>query len=450
MKKPDINLIVFIVILIIYVGGQFLIGTYHPIKKQFAYDVPADVDFLYYGAIINSVKKSIPPENPAYAGVKLTQPFLQYYPAALLSIFANPYNSIRILNVIYLILFWLLLRNLFAGKYALQLIIMAAGSVFAVELNASGVDFIARGFTHLPFYILLAAALFCKKLPIRLVSIFAAALLNGYSMLMIIPFLAVITAFNRRREDIYLLLSSIAGTGAASLMVLSEVVELPLHFILVKSFFFDPVEIIKHAAPFIILAVFYRHRDMTILLIIAVIFGSLIHYNPFFPIFLVYFAGAMMLAEGEPRLPGAEPLAGLIAIVLFVGFLSASWLKYNPGKGSYYPRIDSRLDAALEWVRENTEKSDRFLAVNADFNNLALVMQYRSIYLGHTGHVSHIGLKWKERYDNTIKAYRMNHPPEIVDYIFFGPVEKEIFANVRPAYPVAYKDEFVTIYRAEK
>ncbi|MEW5923637.1 MAG: hypothetical protein AB1746_06585, partial [Candidatus Zixiibacteriota bacterium] len=119
MKKPDINFIIFLVVLIIYAVGQSLIGTYHPGEKRFIYNAPADVDFLYYGAIINTVTDHIPPENPAFAGVELTQPFIQYYPAAFLAEMFNPYNSIRILNLLYVILFWLLLKNLFPDRYGL-------------------------------------------------------------------------------------------------------------------------------------------------------------------------------------------------------------------------------------------------------------------------------------------------------------------------------------------
>lgn len=450
MKKPDINFVLFLVVLIIYVVGQFLIGTYHPGEKRFIYNAPADVDYLYYGAIINSVTDHLPPENPAFAGVRLTQPFIQYYPTAFLAKVFNPYNSIRILNLLYVILFWLLLKNLFPGRYGLPLVILFASSVFAVDLNSLGVDFIARGFTHVPFFILLAAAIFCRRLSIRLISIFAAALINGYTMLMVIPFLAVITVINRQKKDIYILASSLLGTLAASLIVSSVVSGKPFYFVLTEGFYFDPIEILKHAAPFIVLSVFFKHRDMTILLAIAILFGAFIHFNPFFPIFMIYFSGAMLLAAGEPRLPGAELLALLIVAVLFVGFFIASWGKYNPCKGGYYPHYDARLEKATEWVKANTDKSACFMAVTADTDDMALIMQKRPVYLGYIGHVAHLGLSWRERYNNITKTYRMNIAPPEVDYVFYGPVEKKYFPKARLDFPVVYQDDNVVIYKARR
>ncbi len=450
MKKPNLNSAIFAALLIIYIIGQFLIGTWQPAEKRFIYNAPADVDFLYYGAIINSLTDKMPPQNPAFAGVKLTQPFIQYYPAALLAKIINPYNTIRILNLLYVILFWLLFRSLFPNRYGLPLIILFASSVFAVDLNSLGVDLIARGFTHAPFIILLAAAIFCKRLPVRLFAIFGAALINGYSMLMVVPFLAVMAILNRKREDIFILVSSILGTLAASLIVSSAVTERPFYFVITEGFYFDPIEIIKHAAPFIVLSVFYKHRDMTILLAVALLFGSFIHYNPFFPIFMAYFCGAMIVAAGQPRLPRAEILAYLITAVLFVGFVSAARAKYDPAKGGYYPRHDIRLDKAMAWIADNTGDTDCFMAVTAENNDLALVMQERPVYLGYIGHVAHLGLSWQERYNNITKTYRMNLAPDEVDYIFYGPVEKKYFPNARPSFPVVFQDENVVIYKARR
>ncbi len=375
MKKLNINLIIFIIILIIYILAQFLIGTYHPVEKQFVFDAPADVDFLYYGAIINSLLNDFPPENPAFAGVKLTQPFLQYYPAAILAKIFNPYNGIRILNVIYLVLFGLLLKKYFPHRYGLPLIILFISSSLLVSINSIGVDFIARGFTHVPFFILISVVLFDKRLSLRLLSVFLAALLNGYLMLIFGTYLAVTLLQRRRRKDLYIFLSSLTGLVLASLIVSSEATEKSIFFIITESFRFNPIEIIKHAAPFLILAFICRHKPMTILLIISIVFGSLIHYNPFFPVFAVYFAGAMLLAAGEINIARAESLVYLFIGVLFIGFLITSYDKYNPQNRHYYPRYDSRLDRAVDWIKNNTEENSKFMTLTADEYDLGLIMQ---------------------------------------------------------------------------
>ncbi len=449
MKKFDINLIMFFIIIVIYIAGQFLIGTYNPDDKRFVYTAPADVDFLYYGAIINSVLNDFPPENPAFAGVKLTQPFLQYYPAAILAKIFNPYNSIRILNVIYFVLFGLLLKKYFPRRYGLPLIILFAASSLFVSINAVGVDFIARGFTHVPFFILITVVLFDKRLFLRLLSVFLAGLLNGYLMLIFGAYLAVVLLLHRNRENLYIFISSLLGLLLASLIVSSEAVEKPFYFILSESFGFNPVEIIKHAAPFLILAYICRHKAMTILMTISIVFGSLIHYNPFFPVFMIYFAGAILLASGEIKIPKAESLVYLFICVLFIGFLISSYDKYNPDNRHYYPRYDSRMDKAIDWIKDNTAKNSTFMALTADENDLGLIMQYRPVNLGYIGHISHLGLQWRQRYDDLLKSYKLGIIPKNIDYIFYGPIEKKYFPNAPIKLPACYKDDYVEIFRAE-
>jgi hypothetical protein len=64
---PD--LVLFLMVLALFMAGQFLIGSYLPEDGSFHYDAPADVDFLYYAGIINQMKHGFPPQNPAYGGV---------------------------------------------------------------------------------------------------------------------------------------------------------------------------------------------------------------------------------------------------------------------------------------------------------------------------------------------------------------------------------------------
>lgn len=447
MKRFDANLIFFIVILILYIVGQMLIGTYHPGEKKFVFDAPSDVDFLYYGAIINSLLDNMPPENPAFSGVKLTQPFIQYYPAALLAKVFNPYSSIRILNLVYLVLFWMLLKNIFPDRYGIPLAVLFASSTPAAFINASGVDFIARGFTHLPFFLLITLALFGRNLRLRTVSTLLAALINGYLMLIILPYLLIMAIWQRKREDIYILASSLVGLAAAALIVSSAATEKPFYFIFSESFRFSPWEILRHATPFLILAFFYRNKRMLTLLVVAVAFGSLIHYNPFFPVFMVYFSGAMLVAGGERRNRLANITAYVIVAILFVSYLFSAYDKYNPREGRYYPRYDSRLDGAINWVSENTGQGDAFMALTVEQSDIGLIMQHRPVYLGYIGHVSHLGLNWEKRYDNTIKTYRMGQAPDGIDYIFYGPTERKYFPNAHLPYREAYRDSSVSIFR---
>ncbi len=448
MKKPDINLIIFITILIIYVAAQFLIGTYHPTDKKFVFNAPADVDFLYYGAIINSLLNDFPPENPAFGGTRLTQPYFHYYPAAILAKLFNPYNSIRILNILYLILFAYVLYRLFPDRYGIALLILFTASTLFVDFNALGVDFIARGFTHIPFFILITLALFHKKQTVRLISVFVAALFNGYMMFMIVPFLFIELLLHRNKESLYLFLSSVIGLIFAGWIFSSDLIEKPFYFVFSESFYFEPFEMIEHAIPFLILAYLCRQRSMTILLIISLLFGSLVHYNPFFPVFIVYFSGAMILASGEVIIKRSETLIYLFMAFLFVGFIISAFDKYNPDKKNYFPRYDNRLNSAEEWISKNTDKEEIFAALTVDEREMALIMEYRPVYLGYVGHLAHLGINIRPRYNNITKLFRMNVIPDEVDYIFYGPLERRYFPGFYPPLQRVYSDSFIVIYRA--
>jgi len=447
MKQRDYQVFIFAGIVLLYVVGQFVIGTWNPDDGRFHFDAPADADFLYYAAITNSVPDNFPPHNPAFAGVKLTQPYLQYYPAALLAKIINPYNAMRLLNVLYLVLFGLLLRRYFPGRYGFPLLILFTASTFGVAINAAGVDFIARGFTHVPFFLLLTVALYEKSLKWRLPALVGAAFVNGYLMLMVIPFLCIIAILEKKKELYYLLATGVLATALSALFISSEVTARPWHFIITESFYFDPIEIIKHAVPFIILSVLYRERRMAVLLVIAGVFGIFIHYNPFFPVFVIYFAGALMLAGGEVRIPKSKLPAGVIAVILFVGFVISAYQKYNPDAGDYYARYDDRIQGAVGWLVENTESSAVIAALTADERDLALIMEKRPVYLGYIGHLGHLGLDWKPRYENTFRLFSSGIAPPEVDYIFYGPVERRYFPNAILPFDTVYSDKAVVLYQ---
>ncbi len=446
MKYNKINKIAFVLILLIYIAGQILIGTYRPQEEQFYFDAPADVDFLYYGAIINQLLNDFPPQNPAYAGVKLTQPYLQYVPAALLGLIIEPYNAIRILNLLYFVLFCLLIKKLAPQRYGLAVVILFAASVPGAFINAIGVDFIARGFTHIPFFLLVTYSLFGENMYIRMAALFSASLTNGYLMLIILPFLTIKLLLDRNREVLFILISGIIGTGLSAIVISSEAVNKPFYFIFSESFWIAPWEIIKQAIPFIVLSFFFRHRDMIILMVLAIIFGSFVHYNPFFPVFVVYFSGAMMLTFGKMKIRNGDEVAILMSLGLFITFIFAAVNKYSPYSGYYYPHINRDTEKARNWMNDNTNPDDIFMSVTADFDNPSLLMENRPVFLGFPGHVAHLGLNARQRYNDMTKTYLTGQAPEQVDYIFYGPVEKKYFPRANLPFDTVYKDPRVTIF----
>jgi len=448
-KSRYINHAIFIFVIVVYIVGQFLIGTYQPNRDKFIYNAPADSDFLYYAAIADGVFNGFPPQNPAFYGEKLTQPFLQYYPVGILSKITNPYNAIRILNVVYLVLFGLLLMKLFPENFGAAIVILFAGSSFGVTLNALGIDLISRGFTHAPFFLLLTYAMFGKEIKLRVLSVFLCAFINGYMMLMVIPSLAIWFVWEKKREVLFLAIAGLVGLILAALFVSSAASEKPFYFVLTESFRFAPFEIFKHAIPAIIFAALFRQIPATILLAVALIFGSFFHYNPFFPIFTIYFATAIMIVAGFPRFMNVRSFVYAALVLLFFGFVIEAWQKFDPGKRAYYPRVDERLNGAETWIRNNTKYDTCFLAVTADESNMALIMEYRPVYLGAVGHLAHLGLNWKPRYDEILRTFAGGPPPEIVNYIFYGPVERKLFPNPSLNFPIVYEDRDVSIYRTE-
>jgi hypothetical protein len=452
-RKIDLNPAIFVGIIIIYIAGQFLIGTYDADNRKFVYDAPADVDFLYYGAIINQLLNDFPPENPAFGGEILTQPFLQYYPAAILAKAIGPYNGIRVLNVVYLILCGIVLRRYFPRRYGLVCLILFAGSTIGASLNSSGIDFIARGFTHTPSFILFAVALYGKRIAWRVGAIFLAALVNGYLTLIFLPFLAIIWMLERDKKALWLIAGGVLGLGLAAIYFSSALTERSLFSMVIGSLDFAPVEILLHAAPIIILAFIYPQIEAAILLAVSIIFGAFIQYNPFFPIFMVYFAGGITVGGIETASTPRKLIAAAVVLALFCGFIISAYGKYNPEKGDYRPRFDLSLTGAFAWIRENTNKTDCFLALTADENDLGLIMQYRPVYLGYIPHMAHLGLGWKERYDDIQKFYQTGEIPSGVKYIFYGPIERKYFPavqNVLGKLSVAYRDKAAIIFATEK
>jgi len=461
MKKHDLNGIIFACIIVLYIVGQFLIGTYDPQAQKFVFSAPADVDFLYYGAITNQLLDHFPPENPAFCNEKLTQPFLQYYPAALLAKMVNPYNAIRILNVVYLIIAGFLMRRFFPENYGFPLIVLFAGSAVWPTLNSSGVDFIARGFTHVPSFILLIIALYGRRPVARILAIFLAAFTNGYLMLIFLPFLAVLALWKREKQHLLVLAGGILGLALASIYLSSAAPQFSPFSLITQSFTsiaasglltgkFDPLEIIKHALPFVVLGFIFFNREMVVLLIISLIFGAFIHYNPFFPIFMVYFAGSMMITSKLAPTRWKAALGKIVIAVLVAGFLISAYQKYTPFRGAYYPRYDSNLDKGVSWILKNTGRDDSFMALTADEKDLALIMQYRPVYLGYIGHLSHLGLAWKERYDALLRFYQTGIAPRGIVYALYGPIERKYFPNASPIlakFKIAYKDDALAIYR---
>ncbi|MFH1958601.1 MAG: hypothetical protein ABIJ15_09035 [bacterium] len=115
----------------------------------------------------------------------------------------------------------------------------------------------------------------------------------------------------------------------------------------------------------------------------------------------------------------------------------------------YYKKIEP----SLRWIRRNTPKKSIFLVLPPRFfNDIPLVEEERAIYIGYFVYVKRLQLKWKKRYQAALNVFNTKGnviPPE-VDYVFYGPREKELFPFFRPQTRPVYRDGWVEIYKVAK
>lgn len=446
MKKA--NAIFFILVILIYVVGQFLIGSYHPGDQSFHFDAPADVDFLYYCGIINQMKHNFPPQNPAFGGVVLSQSFAQYYPTVILSYLVDTYIAIRIINVLYLVIFGLLLIRYFSSGWGIGLAIIAAGSVGFGMLNSLGIDLITRGFNHFPFFIALTIALFEKKQKwLRFAALFCLGWLHSLSAFIAAIYFCIKLIRERfSRESVSHLVFIGAGLVSAASIVIG-VSDKPFYFMFAEGFWVDISDLWMHSIAGLILVLMARKSDLIIFFAVAFIYGILFHHNPFFPIFLIYYISGLAAIEiwnSRKRLAWV-PLSA--AIILFIGFVTGAIDRYNSLEGTYLPRIDEVYSKAGVWLENNTPSDAVILTIPPDHDWSCRLQEKRALYLGFVGHAAHLGLDWKKRAEKIYGLF-LNSAVYIgeIEYVVFGPTEKLIFPNFSlDRYPV-YRDSQVVIW----
>lgn len=447
-----IDLIFLILVLAVYITGQALIGAYLPADGEFHYNTPADVDFLYYAGIINQMKYSFPPQNPACGGVPLSQSFIQYYPVVALSLVMSPYVAMRILNLIYLILLALVLRRYFPRGWGVGLAIITAGSVGFGLINSLGVDLIARGFNHFPFFIAFFVAVCERKIHwLRYSCLFLLGWLHSFSALLALLYFAGIAVADRPDRDrvIDTVICFLGLASAASITL--GVADKPFYFPFVEGFRVDLTDLWMHAVLPLVLVIFARDRRTYILFSVAFIFGLLFHYNPFFPVFMLYIAGGWAAMEIYAR--GSETTAAAYAVAgtLFIGFIVAAIGKYNPNNGNFVPHLDREYAGAAQWLKQNTPPESVLLTTILEPDWDCRLMETRAVYLGFIPHVAHLGIDWRNRAEKILTFFRK--PPVYMsetDYVVYGPAERKVFPNFRLDWSPVYSDENVTIWTTRR
>lgn len=440
--------IFFILIVLIYAVGQFVIGSISPDDGTLDLSAPADVDFIYYAGIINQMRHSIPPQNPAYGGEPLSQSFVQYYPAALLSIILNPYVAMRILNFVYVILFAAVLRRYFRTGWGAGLSVMAAGSIGFGLINSLGIDLIARGFNHFPFFIAFTVALFEReKRLMRYSCLFLLGWFHSFSALLALLFFVGETVAARFSRDriVDTAICALGLVSAASITL--GVADKPFYFPFIEGFGLDLTHLWMHAVPVMVLLVFVRNTRIALLGGIAFLFGLLFHYNPFFPVFMLYFAAGWAVMEINVLKERLRVFSHITAAVLLIGFIIGAVAKYNPYEGRFVPIRETEYTGARRWIEENTPAEAVLLAVPIQPGTISRLMETRALYLGFPPHVAHLGIDWRNRAGKILTYFR--NPSVYIgetDYVVFGPAEHKLFPEFRLDSSPLYRDEFVTIW----
>jgi hypothetical protein len=456
MPRNDSHIIIdslfFALVVAVYIIGQILIGAYLPADDSYYYDAPADVDFLYYAGIVNQMKYSFPPQNPAYGGVPLSQSFVQYYPVVALSLVMSPYVAMRILNLVYLILLALVLRRYFPRGWGIGLAIISAGSIGFGLINSLGIDLIARGFNHFPFFIAFFVAVFEKRHAwLRYGCLFLLGWLHSFMALLALFFLAGVAITERLNRDriIDVVICFLGLVLAASITL--GVADKPFYFPFVEGFRVDLTHLWMHAVLPLVLVFFARDLRIYILFFVAFFFGLLFHYNPFFPVFMLYIAGGWAAMEIYARLRQDAIIAYAVAGILFVGFIVGAIGKYNPNNGNFVPHLDPYYTGAARWLKTNTPPESVLLTTILEPGWHCRLMETRAVYLGFIPHVAHLGIDWRERAQKILTFFRK--PPVIIaeiDYVVYGPAERKLFPNFRWDRVPVYSDTYVTIWTARR
>ncbi len=442
------DVICFLLVVMVYLVGQASIGAYLPEGGSFHYNAPADVDFLYYAGIINQMKHAFPPQNPAFGGVPLSQSFIQYYPTLVLSYIMNPYLAMRVLNFAGMLVLAFVLRRYFPRGWGAGLMIIAAGSVGFGLINSLGTDLIARGFNHFPFFIAFVVAIFERKRQwLRYLCLFLLGWLHSFSALL--AFLFFVFAAAAERFDRARILDSAAcllGLASAASITIG-VADKPFYFPFVEGFRLDIGDLWMHAAVPLVLILLSRNTRIFVLFGIAFVFGMLFHYNPFFPVFMLYLSGAWAAMDLCARRKPMRPVAYAAAMLLFAGFIVGTVTKYDPGKSGFVPHLDPAYEGAAEWLEANAPADAVLLTAILEPGWRCRLMETRATYLGFIPHVAHLGIDWRERAQKIFTYFRN---PSVymakTDYVVYGPAERKLFPNFGLGRVPVYRDAHVTIW----
>lgn len=446
------NRICLLVVILVYIAGQFFIGAFSPIEKGYFPDAVFHMDFLNYAAILKQFYTSFPPPNPNFGGIPLTQSWLHHIPGALLSQFISPILSIRIFNFLWIIAFILALRRYFPRDFGILAFLLLCISTPGWCVNPLSLDLIIRSFHHTPVFLFLLIVLFEKSRFLRCIAALLLPWLHGLLALAVFPFFILDTIFIRNREKIFSLLFLTIGIYTYAVFLTRFSAENQIAFFLQKISF-KPEEPLTHVLPFIPFLIFCREKRWWLMGGVGFILSSLVQWNNYYFIFVLNVAVALAIIDSlKYLLPLFKRALVMVVIICFIFFIDDLCHKYDPqarAQDPYRAYLGTKYKPALDWISKNTTSKDVFLIYPPDnIQSIPFVMEIRPVYLGWAGFAETLGLKASTRKEKAISFYRGKEIENNIKYIFYGPLEKNHFSDFDSSgYPEVYKDNLVSIYK---
>lgn len=450
-----INYLFIIIVFLVYLFGQLYIGAYHPIEKVYRLEAVFHMDFLNYASGVKQYFNSFPPPNPFFSGVPLTRLSFHQLPTALLSQIISPILAIRVFNLLWVIVFILILRRYFPSHYGLLSFLLLCLSTPGWTQNPLGIDLIIRSFHHTPFFICLAAALFEKNKFWRYFSLIILPWIHIILFLGVFVFFFIEALWERKKDELLSFLFITIGLFTFN-MFLGKYSSVSLIPLFLSKIDFKIREPLVHILPFIAFICYCNNKRLWLLGGIAFILAAFIQWQIFYFIHILNFCIAVMLINSLPKLVlPLKKVFWFIIVILFGLFLSDTFFeKYNPANvvDPYRPVILSgEYKKTLSWIGKNTNKKDAFLIYPPEeMSDIPVIALIRPVYLCWALYAEDQGLDYRKRQNEIVSFFNGQTKDIDAQYVFYGPQERRHFPEFSKFnYPIVYKNEFASIYRIE-
>jgi hypothetical protein len=449
LLKKNVNLSCFLFVLAIYLTGQCLIGTALPNSAIWTTPGPIDNDILYYAAQANQIGIQFPPQEPAYAGVRLFRSWLTLIPVTMLTPMTGPYVAMRFLNLVAVLLMAYLSYRYLPGRWGVFLLLLLTTFSPKIKVHSFGINMIFKSFYHLPFYIAFLVIFFEKRHRwLRYFCLLCLPWLHAFSTIAATAFFFAKLLVYRNMQSLLDLL--IAGGGIAIYAFLfSPSDAVPFYELLLQGFYLDPLEPLLHVLIWVPFIYYCQNKDLLILFGTAFVLTSLSHWYPFYFIYFLEFATALIVTEtlGLVSAPIRRAFipAVSVMVVLFVAY--ASLIKFSLD----VPVDVKAFKSVLQWASSNTPATSVFLIAPPTEENqekeLPLIQEIRALYYGIPYQVQTIGLdRTGERYHAALQTYTHRIVPPGVDFVFYGPFERQRFPHFSGVGVEVYRDSYVSVF----